>query len=217
MRQKKIRRSWRKLYCLQLRLDINDKDLAKQTTNLKNYDVWNETRDEQLNTFIFKHTALLASRQGRFFSDTVGPVPGNLLAVERISWHAGKVLRPLLQFQCLFSLWGSLRILRVLNESSTMKIFAGVLMKDIRVWLQAEVFASENPILHFNERVKITPREKRRLAAGRENVSPFSRGVIFTRARVSLALLSLRKNEGLVVVYILTIEFHNLTIGTNQI
>lgn len=33
-----------------------------------------------------------------------------------------------------------------------MKIFASVLMKDIRVWLQAEVFVSENPILHFNER-----------------------------------------------------------------
>ena len=30
----------------------------------------------------------------------------------------------------------------------------------------------------------------------------FSRGVIFTRARVSLALLSLRKNGGLLVVYI---------------
>ena len=29
----------------------------------------------------------------------------------------------------------------------------------------------------------------------------FSRGVIFTRARVSLALLSLRKNGGLLVVY----------------
>ena len=55
-------------------------------------------------------------------------------------------------------------------------------------------------------RVKITPRKKRRHAAGREkNEGPsffsllaacrlFSRGVIFTRARVSLALLSLRKN-----------------------
>ena len=31
----------------------------------------------------------------------------------------------------------------------------------------------------------------------------FSRGVIFTRARVSLALLSLRKNGGLLVVYAL--------------
>ena len=57
-------------------------------------------------------------------------------------------------------------------------------------------------------RVKITPREKRRHAAGREkNVSLpaacrlFTRGVIFTRARVSLALLSLRKNGGLLVVY----------------
>ena len=44
--------------------------------------------------------------------------------------------------------------------------------------------------------VKITPREKRRHAAGRF----FSPGVIFTRARVSLALLSLRKNGGLLVV-----------------
>ena len=41
--------------------------------------------------------------------------------------------------------------------------------------------------------VKITPREKTRLV---------SRGVIFTRARVSLALLSLRKNGGLLVVYL---------------
>ena len=62
--------------------------------------------------------------------------------------------------------------------------------------------------------MKITPREERRHAAGREkNVcSPsffslpaacrlFSRGVIFTRDRVSLALLSLRKNRGLLVVY----------------
>ena len=51
-------------------------------------------------------------------------------------------------------------------------------------------------------RVKITPREKRRYAAGREkNGRLFSRGVIFTGARVSLALLSLRKNGGLLVVY----------------
>ena len=39
----------------------------------------------------------------------------------------------------------------------------------------------------------------------------FSRGVIFTRSRVSLALLSLRKNGGLLVVYsdlsFLTYEF----------
>ena len=33
-------------------------------------------------------------------------------------------------------------------------------------------------------------------------VSPFSRGMIFTRARVSLALLSLRTNGGLLVVYV---------------
>ena len=43
-------------------------------------------------------------------------------------------------------------------------------------------------------RVKITPREKRQHAA-KFFFSP--RGVIFTRARVSLALLSLRKNGGL--------------------
>ena len=45
--------------------------------------------------------------------------------------------------------------------------------------------------------VKIIPREKMRHAACRL----FSRGVIFTRARVSLALLSPRKNGGLLVVY----------------
>ena len=47
--------------------------------------------------------------------------------------------------------------------------------------------------------VKITPREKRRHL--------FSRGVIFTRARVSLALLSLRKSGGLLVVYISHVAF----------
>ena len=46
-------------------------------------------------------------------------------------------------------------------------------------------------------RVKIAPREKRRHVACRL----FSREVIFTRAHVSLALLSLRKNGGLLVVY----------------
>ena len=55
-------------------------------------------------------------------------------------------------------------------------------------------------------RVKITPREKRRHAAGTEKNACrlFSRGAIFTRARVSLALLSLRKNGGLLVVYVFT-------------
>ena len=45
--------------------------------------------------------------------------------------------------------------------------------------------------------VKITPREKRRQAP----CHLFSRGVIFTRALVPLALLSLRQNGGLLVVY----------------
>ena len=59
--------------------------------------------------------------------------------------------------------------------------------------------------------VKITPREKRRHAVGKEKNESFfslpaacrlfSHGVIFTCAHVSLALLSLRKNGGLVVVY----------------
>ena len=53
--------------------------------------------------------------------------------------------------------------------------------------------------------MKIRPREKRRHAAEREKivsphrVSPFLAWVIFTRDRVSLALLSLRKNGGLLI------------------
>ena len=45
-------------------------------------------------------------------------------------------------------------------------------------------------------RVKITPHEKRdtRNFLSRHRVSLFSLGVIFTRARVSPSLLSLRKN-----------------------
>ena len=45
--------------------------------------------------------------------------------------------------------------------------------------------------------VKITPREKGETHRGERkmSVSPFSRGVIFTRTRVSLALLSRRKNR----------------------
>ena len=42
-------------------------------------------------------------------------------------------------------------------------------------------------------RVKITPRKKGETRWGGRK-TPFSRGVIFMRARVSLALLSLRKN-----------------------
>ena len=51
---------------------------------------------------------------------------------------------------------------------------------------------------------EITPREKRRRASFFSLPAAchlFSRGMIFTRARVSLALLSLRKNGGLLVVY----------------
>ena len=49
--------------------------------------------------------------------------------------------------------------------------------------------------------MKITPPEKRRHVPLPAACRLFSREVIFTRARVSLALLSLRKNEGLLVVY----------------
>ena len=56
------------------------------------------------------------------------------------------------------------------------------------------------------ERAWITPREKRRHAC-----RLFSRGVIFTPARVSLALLSLRKNGGLLVVYGQNAVFHNFS------
>ena len=52
-------------------------------------------------------------------------------------------------------------------------------------------FLSDSRGRETRARVKITPREKCCL---------FSRGVIFTRARVSLAVLSLRKNGGLLVV-----------------
>ena len=56
---------------------------------------------------------------------------------------------------------------------------------------------------------KSTQREKATRDGEREKffffphrVSAFSRGVIFTHARVSLSLLSLRKNGGLLVVYV---------------
>ena len=53
--------------------------------------------------------------------------------------------------------------------------------------------------------MKITPHEKRRHAARREKNAAcrlFSRRVSFTSAHASLALLSLRKNGGLFVVYL---------------
>ena len=51
-------------------------------------------------------------------------------------------------------------------------------------------------------RVKITPCVKGEPFLSTCRVSPFSRGVIFTRARVSLDLPSLRENEGLLMVYL---------------
>ena len=50
--------------------------------------------------------------------------------------------------------------------------------------------------------MKITPTREKRDAVG----GLFLRGVIFTRARVSLALLSLRTNGGLLVVYLIMVS-----------
>ena len=44
----------------------------------------------------------------------------------------------------------------------------------------------------------------------------FSRGVIFTRARVSLALLSQRKNGGLLVVYV-SARKRGITVRHNKV
>ena len=72
-------------------------------------------------------------------------------------------------------------------------------------WWRREMSARLRVFPHFSsgiverakrKRVKITPREK----GDTLRVSPFSRGVIFTRARVSLAPLPLRTSGGLLVV-----------------
>ena len=49
-------------------------------------------------------------------------------------------------------------------------------------------------------RVKITPREKGETRQVERKGSPFTHGVIFTRACVLFDLLSLRENEGLLVL-----------------
>ena len=56
-----------------------------------------------------------------------------------------------------------------------------------------------NPLGSVTGRLRVVPHLSSHGApAGRL----FSRGAIFTRARVSLALLSLRKNGGLIVFYV---------------
>ena len=47
-------------------------------------------------------------------------------------------------------------------------------------------------------------------------VSPFSRGLIFTRARVSLALLSVRKIGGLLVVYFTFVSSNKLKTANSE-
>ena len=63
---------------------------------------------------------------------------------------------------------------------------------DIRV---TETVAAKTILNYFR------PRVVPHFSSGIVERAKRSRGVIFTRARVSLALLSLRKNEGLLVVY----------------
>ena len=53
----------------------------------------------------------------------------------------------------------------------------------------------------ISSHVKITSELSLHVGVKITHARLFSRGVIFTRARVSLALLSLRKNGGLLVVY----------------
>ena len=82
-------------------------------------------------------------------------------------------------------------------------------LKAIQFRLQI-VSHSPSRIVERAKRESAWATRERRDAAGREDcrpqrltlrVSPFFRGVIFTRARVSPALLSLRENEELLVVY----------------
>ena len=79
--------------------------------------------------------------------------------------------------------------------------------KYYRLRVVPHVFLRDSRASKTRARVKIKPREKRRHAAGREKCRLFSRGLIFTRARVLLALLSLRKNGGLLVVYKYYVHF----------
>ena len=66
-----------------------------------------------------------------------------------------------------------------------------------RVRVVLHFFLRESRTSETREHVKITPREK-----------GDTRGVVFTRPHVSFALLSLRKNGGLLVVY------HSPDLGT---
>ena len=72
------------------------------------------------------------------------------------------------------------------------RAFSHDVMMAILVFQNNEMAAMlvSKQILKTQARVKITPREKDET----RRVSPFSRRVFFTLARVSLGLLSLRKN-----------------------
>ena len=66
---------------------------------------------------------------------------------------------------------------------------------------QSPFFLRDSRASETRERVKITHTRKGDTRRGeRKMCRLFSRGVIFTPARVSLTLLSLRKNGGLLVV-----------------
>ena len=83
------------------------------------------------------------------------------------------------------------------------------------VWPESYVDYEKSPFFLRDSRasetrasVKITPREKRRHAAGL-----FSRGVIFTRARVSLAVLSLRKNGDYSLIHLQVLRVNDANLA----
>ena len=93
------------------------------------------------------------------------------------------------------------------NSSNVGTFFWSWILKDCIKRSRCLMFTSRLRVVsHFSSgileraeppsRVQITPHEKGETRA----VGLFSRGVIFTRARLSLALLSLRTNEGKLVV-----------------
>ena len=72
---------------------------------------------------------------------------------------------------------------------------------------QSKIFFSTNRSVYIITRLRVVPHFSSGIVErARVKITPrlFSGGVIFTRARVSHAPLSLRKNGGLLVVYIIT-------------
>ena len=92
-----------------------------------------------------------------------------------------------------------------IREKLELKHDAAVKGKDVEV---SYVFLSISPNSINTYRLRVVPHfppgiSRVSKTRARVKITPrfFSRGVIFTRARASLALLSLKKNGGLLVVY----------------